>query len=592
MRQLLLTVIAGGVMAMTGLAGAQTLLPDISPRGETTPASSPSGGGPSSPAGIPSRQGSSPPAAVPVGSLQAQLEAQQRDIETLIKTVGVLTEQLQQARPAPTGEDGGTQKVGAKQPDRGPVPGPLVLVQAAEDLRKTQEMLADLERERAAVAQAPADEQMKKQLELQRKQIDLLNRMVRLLADELAKQGPIVSKMQTQVATLEAHSKQGAQRDQELANALDNLTEHMDATQRSASWLPAPLKELFDPMYNNETPLSIYGALVERYTQFQPERWGTFETPTFSTFFLLTLNQRIFLEANVDLLAGAVDVPWAQIDFLLSDCVTAVVGRYLLPIGFYNERLAYEWGDKMPDDPLMFHQVSPLASTNGVQLRGSSYLFRCPVKMEYSVYAGNGMELPTTPATVADLADLSVLASSDNTHAKAVGGRLGVWVPQWGINGGVSGYFDYNYALAPPTLNLGIVSVDASYHRGNWDARFEGAYMKQQAAAVIGRDIQRAGLYCQLAYRPYDISNRILQKFEFVGRFGLERFVGIDPTQLDFTTFSDPTFVPVDRNQYAFSLNYYFYPSAIVKFGYEINQEFHRVALDDNVFFSQVVWAF
>ena len=65
----------------------------------------------------------------------------------------------------------------------------------------------------------------------------------------------------------------------------------------------------------------------------------------------------------MDFSTKGVDVPWAQIDFLLNDYLTAVVGRYLVPIGFYNERLSFEWGNKMPDDPLMFHQVSPLAST-------------------------------------------------------------------------------------------------------------------------------------------------------------------------------------------------------------------------------------
>jgi hypothetical protein len=159
--------------------------------------------------------------------------------------------------------------------------------------------------------------------------------------------------------------------------------------------------------------------------------------------------------------------------------------------------------------------------------------------------------------------------------------------------GGVSGYYDYNYApLSPSRLNLGIVSVDANYHRGNWDARFEAAYMNQQAVAITGRDIQRAGMYFQLGYRPYDVSNCFVQRLEFVGRYSMERFTGIDATMLDFTTFSDPTFVPVDRNQYAFSINYWFYASGVIKFGYEINQELHGFKLNDNVFFSQLVLAF
>ena len=31
--------------------------------------------------------------------------------------------------------------------------------------------------------------------------------------------------------------------------------------------LPAPLKELFDPNYNNETPVSIYGQMLMGYNK-------------------------------------------------------------------------------------------------------------------------------------------------------------------------------------------------------------------------------------------------------------------------------------------------------------------------------------
>jgi hypothetical protein len=521
----------------------------------------------------PQGAGTLPP---PAASLQDRLEAQQKDIDRLMKAVAGLTGQLR----------------GTQTADGGPPPGLVLAPPPSPDLLRAQQELGRLDAERAAAAQAPAADRLEKQLEVQRKEIELLNRMVKLLASELAKQGPAVAKMQADVAALDARSKQAAQRDRELANGLDNLNENVDVIRRYGAWLPAPLKELFDPSYNNEFPLSIYGALVENYTQFHPERWGVFSSPTLSPFFLLTLNERIFLEANVDLsAAGGADVPWAQMDFWITDWLTLVIGRYLTPIGFYNERLAFEWGNRLPDDPLVFHQVSPLISTDGVQLRGSSYLFGSPVKLEYAAYFGNGIELANPPMALPDIADQGAFGG-DETHAKAVGGRLGLWVPKWGINGGVSGYYDYNYSLSTPTLSLALIGADASYHMGNWDVRLEGAYMTQQAKPLIGRDIDRAGFYAQLAYRPYDVSNRFLQRLELVGRYSMERFGGIDPAQLDFTTFSDPTFVPVDRNQYTAGINYYVYPSLIFKFAYEINQELHGINLHDDVFFGQVVWAF
>jgi hypothetical protein len=303
-------------MAMTGLAGAQTLLPDISPRGNTTPASSPSGGAPSSPVGTPSGQGSAPPAAVSAGSLQAQLEAQQKDIDRLAGTVGMLTQQLQQTRLATAREDGSVApQAGAMQPGLGQSPGTMIVAQAAEELRKNQQMLAELEKERAAAAQAPADEQLKKQLELQRKQLELLNKMVKLLASELEKQGPIVGKLQTQVATLEARSKQAAQRDQELANGLDDLTESVDASRRYGPQLPAPLKELFLPSGTNETPFTIYNALSMRYNDFTSQKgMGQFQFIEYDPILLLRLNNQFLFEGQLEVHTDGIEPEYAQIE--------------------------------------------------------------------------------------------------------------------------------------------------------------------------------------------------------------------------------------------------------------------------------------
>lgn len=554
MRGLLFIVLFACLVTTAATSVRAETAPELSPVNEATP-----------------QEGSE---AGPLSSheFQTQMKQQRERIDALIKVVQSLTAQLQRVVPSDTSEKN------EKTTE------PL-------ELRQNRLAFTKLREEEQEAQEAQTPQEMQKQLDLQRKQIEVLNKMVKLLADQLQKQGPIVSKLQTDVAGLDSRSIQGAGRDQQLGYGLDNLNEHVDSMQRYWSLLPATLKELADPSYNNETPLSIYGQVVERYHQFNG-RSGVFESPTFSPFFLLTLNQRIFLEANLDINNLGVGVPWAQMDFILNDKMTAVVGRYLVPIGFYNERLNFEWGNKMYDSPLMFRQVSPLTSTDGVQLRGSSYIFSTPVKLEYSLYGGNGMQLAGPPSTVADLADLSVLANSDEVHAKAMGGRLGIWLPKWGFNSGISGYYDHDYSLSAPNLNIGIVSVDASYHRGNFDARFEGAAMNQQAAAVIGNDIKRAGLYAQLAYRRYDLPNGFLQKLEFVARYSLERFQGIDPSQLDFSSFQNSTYVPVDRNQYAFSVNYYFYPSGIVKFGYEINQELHGINLNDNEFFTQVVWAF
>ena len=49
---------------------------------------------------------------------------------------------------------------------------------------------------------------------------------------------------------------------------------------------------------------------------------------------------------------------------------------------------------------------------------------------------------------------------------------------------------------------------------------------------------------------------------------------------------------PVDRDQYTFGLDYYFYPSLVVKFAYEINKEHNGIDLHDSVLLGQLAWGF
>lgn len=117
--------------------------------------------------------------------------------------------------------------------------------------------------------QAPDDDQ-KKKIDLLQKQIEVLENQMKLLADQVKKApagGAALEQLQTQAATLDARSVQAARRDVELAGAVDDLREHQDAEERYGLDLPAQMKELFLPSGNNETQLSIYGALAFGYSK-------------------------------------------------------------------------------------------------------------------------------------------------------------------------------------------------------------------------------------------------------------------------------------------------------------------------------------
>ena len=534
-----------------------------------------------------------------MAAARQQLAAQERQIESLTNQVQFLDQHRDRSPFGATVPAAGAPRSDGEGLGPGPAPAATegLLSGRADggtsdaELRQTQLALRELERQQADAPLAPTAEELRKQLDLQGKQIELLEKMVRLLAGQIEKQDPALSDLQTQVASLTARLQQAAQRDRQLAGGIDNLTDQLDAQWRNGPQLPAQLKELFVPGGTNETPLAIYGQMVMNYSQVNGQA-GQFDSPVISPYFLLQLNNKFLLESVVDLGSdGSVGISQIQMDWIVSDAATVVIGRYLTPFGFFNERLNHEWINKLTDQPLMFNQVSPLLSTNGLQVRGSRYIFGSPVKLEYSLYGGNSANLGTAPTSPPNqqVTDLAAITSAPGA-VNALGGRLGMWVPMLGLNLGMSGYSQGAYTPAAKD-HFELYGFDASYHRGNWDARFEFAQNFQQAVSYIGNDIRRTGMYSQLAYRNYQHSNPILASIEVVGRFSMARFSGIDPTQIDLTAFA-PGNAPVNRNQYTLGLNYYLYPSMIVKFDYEWNPALGGIALNDNTFMSQYVWAF
>jgi hypothetical protein len=243
---------------------------------------------------------------------------------------------------------------------------------------------------------------------------------------------------------------------------------------------------------------------------------------------------------------------------------------------------------------LLWLQVLPPFSLLGVQAMGAFYLGCTPIKMEYSAYVSNGLNL--TPAT-AGAPTINELANLENmedtftvtTNEKAIGGRVGFWWPEKGLEAGFSALYNGDYVAGGFEDSISLWAADLNYHMGDWDVRAEYGMSYQQAHSFGFPDITRKGLYAQVAYRPRDCPNKYLQNTEVVYRYSYVDFTGIDPTTLDLTTFSTPLDVPVRRQQNEIGINYYFYPRMVLKCAYQINDEpgFH---LHDNQFLAELDW--
>jgi hypothetical protein len=539
----------------------------------------------------------------PAGLLQQQWQTQQQEINSLNQNVTSLKEQVNLSQPSPADPSPETSNRDSVAPDSLP----LDQLQAA--------LVALGKKEEAQPGQKMTPEQMQKQLELQKQQIDVLNKMVKLLAKQVGQQGPSVDKLQTDVATLDSRSKQAAQRDKDLQNGLDNIIEHQDALERFGPQLPAGLRELFVPSGTNETQLSIYGALAVGYSHIlgdslksavgatgpRPSTPGGFYFGEFTPDFLLKLNDWIFLEAEIGIGSdGSVGAgSFAQADFFINDWLTIIAGRFVAPIGWFNERLNNPWINKLPGDapgsgPLLWQQVLPPLALLGVMAQGSFYICDSPLKFEYAAYVSNGLNLaPGTPGapTIDELADLEGLTNTFSfvTNEKAFGGRLGLWWPEQGLAGGISAMTNGDFVAGGFEESINLWAVDLNYHKGNWDVRAEYGNMFEQAGSFIGRNIRRQGFYAQVAYRPWDLPPGILQQLEFVYRYSYIDIRGIDATTLDLSAYGTPVDVPIRRQQNEFGIDYWIYPRMVIKVAYQINDEpgFH---LHDNQFITELAW--
>jgi hypothetical protein len=485
---------------------------------------------------------------------------------------------------------------------------PVSVVVLQDELARSTRELEGLQAQREQAKSPTESQRLQQQVDLLQKQVQVLENMVKLLSDQLKKQPAAVPAvgLQTEVARLEARSQQAARRDDEIAHALDDITEHIDFLERYGPMLPAGVKELFLPSGNNETPLSIYGALAFGYSKIEHQPGG-FYFGEFTPDFLLKLNDWIFLEAEIGIGSdGSVSAgSFAQADFFITDWLTIIAGRFVAPIGWFNERLNNPWINKLPGDapgsgPLLWQQVLPPLALLGVQATGSFYLGCSPFKMEYSAYISNGLNLTPAVAVSPDINELANLQNMEDTFSfitndKILGGRIGLWWPEMGMEAGFSGLYNGDYVAGGFEDSISLVAVDLNYHKGNWDWRFEYGATDQQAHSfagtpgLTGNNIRREGFYTQIAYRPRDAACKYVQNTEAVYRYGYVNFHGIDPAALDLTTFSTPMDVPVRRQQNEIGINYYFYPRMVLKCAYQINDEpgFH---LHDNQFITELAW--
>ena len=265
--------------------------------------------------------------------------------------------------------------------------------------------------------------------------------------------------------------------------------------------------------------------------------------------------------------ATNLELEFASLNFFATDYLTIVAGKFLSPIGQFQERLHPEWINKMPDRPAGFAGGAGILPLNevGVMLRGGVTV---NPMFNYSVYIGNGPQVELSAGEL-EKVELEGFGSDDNNN-KAVGGRVGV-LPIPEVEVGVSlltSQIEGKKGAVAGDVTEGdffLWAADASYTDGPVDLRFE--YLSSEldtffsqaepgTATELIPTTEWEAWYVQAAYQLSGITDEpITRNLEPVVRYGQSDAKGFG----NFVTEANP------EDRLTIGLNYLFAPSVIGK---------------------------
>lgn len=326
----------------------------------------------------------------------------------------------------------------------------------------------------------------------------------------------------------------------------------------------------------------------------------SFTSGKFNPVFHFQYKNLVVFESELEIETGSdgettTDLEYAQADIFLTDNITFVFGKYLSPIGQFQERLHPSWINKSISMPAGFgHDGVQPGSDVGVQLRGG-----VPVGgmvFTYALAAGNG------PRLGAEGPELEGFPRDNNSN-KSLGGRLG-FLPlpylEFGasyltakVNTTADAPAVHGAALdsgASDLANYKLWGVDMAFTKGSWDVRFE--YLDSKLTGLgaggglsgLSADGAEEGLletngwwkawYTQAAYRLAGITDqKILRNFEPVVRYG--KFLPRGNDELEEGR----------EERFNVGLNYWFTPTAVLKSNLEI-RNFQIVDIPDETRFQ------
>jgi len=245
------------------------------------------------------------------------------------------------------------------------------------------------------------------------------------------------------------------------------------------------------------------------------------------------------------------DMEYAAGTLFINDYMGLQMGKFMSPVGQFVQNLHPSWINKLPSTPVGFgHDGAAPTSNLGLALRGGLPAMG-GIRSNYVIFVSNAPTL-----SIADDGDLGITAegtTTSNDAAKTIGGRFAV-NPVGGMEIGISASTGEIADLINPDNTLfrdyDVFGADMMYNYMSFD--FKAEYIQQKvgdnSASAFEGGTWKAW-YTQLSYQ--------------FSAFNVEPVV----------RYSDYQNPDLNRDQWAFGLNYLFANNLIAKLAYEYNRD-------------------
>lgn len=227
------------------------------------------------------------------------------------------------------------------------------------------------------------------------------------------------------------------------------------------------------------------------------------ETPTFDMLYLnpiigVNIQDKITSEMMLEFEHGGseVGIRYGILDYSPFDFITIRLGKFLVPIGKFNEYLYAEHINIFADRPLSNSHIIPVVFADvGAQVRGNFKLFN-DLGLNYAMYVSNGLEQKDDKYG-AEVISLRNNERDSKNGNKSYGGRVGVTFE--GIEGGFSLY--KGAYSQDGSKNISLYDLDLEYKKDNFEIRGEYTASDQETDS---KAIDRNGFFVEAGYKFMD----------------------------------------------------------------------------------------